>query len=578
MPKKIVANNKELIVVIILSSILTFIFLDSKPFYSKGEPREALVAQSMINYNNWVLPSRYGDEFATKPPFVHWLMAASAKITGKVDEVSARLPSAILSLLTVVIFFLFISLHSNKTTAFSTALLLITFIEWHRSSATARVDMTLSSMMVIALVSLFNWHKKNCSGFPIITIFSLSAAFLSKGPVALVLAVTIFTIFQLTDSTPKLEILKNIIKFSAPVSIIASLWYIAAYKQGGEVFVQTVLLENLDRFSGSMQAGDDPHSHSIWYLYGTLILGTVPGIFLIIFAIPSLLCHIPDKIKKLNFTNLNLWLNTQSPLFRYAVISVLTYLIFFSIPASKRSVYLLPIYPFLAYLLSLYVQFLYFTKPLLFKRGFSAVLIAIITICLSTAVFVVTSPDLFVSLIKSKRSLIEFIFYQSQIITTLNNLNLQQWIFILLAPLLATLTFIFSLIKNLKTELLILSTTASYVFLLITINMYFLPPVATALSAKHFAMETQELLPSEAKIYSYKMPLYGLNFYLKSKLYTLYLSEINNDEFYVVVENRFQEEFENLISNEFDYIILKKSEHPIERPNIFLSLYKLTRR
>ena len=37
-------------------------------FSTKGEPREAAVAISMLESGNWVLPQTYADEFAFKPP------------------------------------------------------------------------------------------------------------------------------------------------------------------------------------------------------------------------------------------------------------------------------------------------------------------------------------------------------------------------------------------------------------------------------------------------------------------------------------------------------------------------------
>ena len=41
-------------------------------FHTKGEPREAIVADTMLDTNNWILPENIGGEFAYKPPFLHW--------------------------------------------------------------------------------------------------------------------------------------------------------------------------------------------------------------------------------------------------------------------------------------------------------------------------------------------------------------------------------------------------------------------------------------------------------------------------------------------------------------------------
>lgn len=55
--------------------ILWVPWLGETLFYSKGEPREAVVAVSMLNSGNWVLPVSCGTEIPFKPPFLAWLIA-----------------------------------------------------------------------------------------------------------------------------------------------------------------------------------------------------------------------------------------------------------------------------------------------------------------------------------------------------------------------------------------------------------------------------------------------------------------------------------------------------------------------
>ena len=93
--------------VILYQTLLTIPWLGLKPFYSRGEPREALVAQAMINSGDWILPQRYGDDIATKPPMTHWLMAAAAQPLGEMREAAARLPSALGGVIVIAAFFWF---------------------------------------------------------------------------------------------------------------------------------------------------------------------------------------------------------------------------------------------------------------------------------------------------------------------------------------------------------------------------------------------------------------------------------------------------------------------------------------
>ena len=51
-------------------------FLGQTLFYSKGEPREAVVALSMLQQGNWILPVSVGDDIPYKPPMLAWIIAA----------------------------------------------------------------------------------------------------------------------------------------------------------------------------------------------------------------------------------------------------------------------------------------------------------------------------------------------------------------------------------------------------------------------------------------------------------------------------------------------------------------------
>lgn len=78
----------------LLSTLVIIPFLGETIFYSKGEPREAIVAYSMLESGNWILPLNYGTDIAYKPPFLYWSIAAISAIFGGVSEFSSRLPSA----------------------------------------------------------------------------------------------------------------------------------------------------------------------------------------------------------------------------------------------------------------------------------------------------------------------------------------------------------------------------------------------------------------------------------------------------------------------------------------------------
>ena len=93
-----------MVIIICIISILPWIGLGE--FSTKGEPREAAVAISMLETGNWILPQVYADSFAYKPPMLHWLIAAFSLPQGYVSEFTARLPSALA--ITVMIGFILV--------------------------------------------------------------------------------------------------------------------------------------------------------------------------------------------------------------------------------------------------------------------------------------------------------------------------------------------------------------------------------------------------------------------------------------------------------------------------------------
>ena len=69
-----------MVIVICIISVLPWIGLGD--FSTKGEPREAAVAVSMLESGNWILPQVYANEFAYKPHviFTSRVLAVHASI------------------------------------------------------------------------------------------------------------------------------------------------------------------------------------------------------------------------------------------------------------------------------------------------------------------------------------------------------------------------------------------------------------------------------------------------------------------------------------------------------------------
>ena len=138
----------------------SFLFLGQTFFNTRGEPREAVVALSMLQQGNWVLPVNNGVELAFKPPFFHWCIAAISTVAGAVNEYTSRMPSALALSAMVLVGYVFYAKRRGAEVAFIAALLTLTNFEVHRAGVACRVDMVLTAMMVIALYQLYKWGRE----------------------------------------------------------------------------------------------------------------------------------------------------------------------------------------------------------------------------------------------------------------------------------------------------------------------------------------------------------------------------------------------------------------------------------
>ena len=108
-PKNQRIDGVSFVAVLSLFFVLTIPWLGLTPFSTRGEPREALVAQAMVTSGDWILPRGYSDDVPSKPPFMHWVIGVVSHLAGEVNEFTARFPSALAALVCLAAFYLFIA-------------------------------------------------------------------------------------------------------------------------------------------------------------------------------------------------------------------------------------------------------------------------------------------------------------------------------------------------------------------------------------------------------------------------------------------------------------------------------------
>lgn len=345
--------------VLLVSSALYLTGLGEVPFYTKGEPREGLVVWEMAHGASHVLPLRNGTEIPSKPPFFHWLALLVCHARGAVDELGMRLPSALLAIAAVVGTYLFGATTGRLRSGWLAAGALMFSFEWLRAARVARVDMTLTFFLCAALLCFAIMQRSRVTRTRLWIFYgSLAAATLGKGPVGVALPAFIILAFAFTSPLEPTVASSNVgwlermiartrhvldtVRALHPlpglgaVLLVVGGWYVAAWVIGGnDFFVKHVLKENLFRVIDP-EALETGHEHGPLYMLPNFLVGALPWSLLV----PAVAW----------------WLWRMRPLdatTRYLVVWFLGTIFFYSIPASKRSVYILPAYPAGALLLGL---------------------------------------------------------------------------------------------------------------------------------------------------------------------------------------------------------------------------------
>ncbi len=357
------------IINIILISALTLIpFIGLTDFNTKGEPREAIVAVTMIDTHNWILPQNNGDEFAYKPPMFHWLVATTSVVIGSVNEFSARFPSALAGVVLAVMTFCFFARRKNQQTALLTSVIMLTTFEVHRAATNCRVDMILTLFIVLALYQLFRWTERDLRGTPIWAILWMGCGMLTKGPVAIILPCLVSCVYLWIQDRHFWFVVWRFALIAMSAMILPCLWYYAAWLQGGDKFLYLIYEENVLRFLGKMPYSS--HENGAWYYPVVLLSSAVPYTLICLMALFTIQRKQWRKLQVLKSAWWKgLWehIRKMDSVELFSLLAIVLIISFYTIPKSKRGVYILPVYPFVAYFVARLLENLSVVRPHIVK-------------------------------------------------------------------------------------------------------------------------------------------------------------------------------------------------------------------
>ena len=543
--------EKPAALLIVTTILSVFLWIGYGDFYTKGEPREASVALSMIEKNQWVLPEVYADEIPYKPPLMHWLIAVFSLPGGNVTPFTSRLPSALAFLGLIICSFMFFGRNLRMQEAFLAAIILLTTFETHRSAMTARVDMLLTFLIVWSLTLLFRWEEqKKLTGYPWTIPIIMGLAVLTKGPVGIILPLLIFGIYLLFLRYNIWKILSKLTLLALPAFILPLIWYVLAYQKGGKEFLYLVMAENFGRFLeiNNMNIPYDlGHEGGWWYNWASLAGGFIPWTLLLVISLFGLSYKRFPGIKTVwnNFIHME-----RIKLF--SALAAITIFLFYTLPISKRSVYLMPAYPFIAIFIAQYVLYLTEYKAKIIR--IFAVFIGIIASIIGLIVFLTITTH-WINPINAISSVMKNSALQTQFSNIWQSARFPQLgseIFLILLFFL-----IYILFNSFRKKLYLKTLYASfgaYLCLLLVMDGVVFPAYKSAVSVRpiaktivaHYPITNDNLFVMN-KLWEYSN-MYGLNFYMHN-YFQNFEKESVGEGYFLTGANSFEKVLKNYESS-----------------------------
>ncbi len=338
----------HILLLLVVSAIIFGFKVSERDFWGRhGEARRAEVSREMVASGDWLIPHLNGEPFVTKPPLYYWFVALTFTLTGKFDELSARLPSIISAALGVLVtYFWGWALFSKRVGLFAGLILATSFL-YGGMARSAEIDIMLTLFTTASLWCFTKGYqqKRKTSTFfgkprNVATLWYLLAwgciglGTLTKNSIGLAVPLLAVSGFILVTREWKLIMETKPWWGILLVLILVMPWFILVYQRIPNFF--DVL--NQETFGRYTDPEGTPHLEPFYY-YIPSLAAFAPWV---IFLPGTIISWFSRRTQRL------------SPFHLFLIIASLTTFLLFSSVGSKREYYLLPLYPILAILVAQY--------------------------------------------------------------------------------------------------------------------------------------------------------------------------------------------------------------------------------
>jgi 4-amino-4-deoxy-L-arabinose transferase-like glycosyltransferase len=327
------------------TALLTFPNLGKHSLWDVDEGVNAEAAREMLEAGNWVTPTFNFELRTAKPVFLYWLQATSYSLLG-VNEFAARLPSVLAALLSVLVTYELGRRMFGRGTGLMAGLVLASAVEFCMLAHAATPDATLLFFTVVTFYFLWLAIEQDRPWSYVPAGLGAGFAVLTKGPVGVALpGLVALLYFGWNRQLGKLWHRRTLTALAAFL-LVALPWYILVALDTRGVWASRFFgRENLLRFLKPMEN----HSGPLFYhVLGLIVLFAPWSIFLggtLWYAV-----RLSRRPPPGDAATPAVELPVEVRATRLLICWFLSYLVFFSVAATKLPNYVLPLYPALGLL------------------------------------------------------------------------------------------------------------------------------------------------------------------------------------------------------------------------------------
>ena len=299
-------------------------------YWEPDEARFVYVAREMVASGDWLVPHRHGELYAHKPPLMFWLINLGESILP--IPFGSRLPSFLGVLLALASVYGIAKLWGDKTLALRTMAVLSSSLLFWQTGGMGQIDALLLGLESAALYLLLRNDRLHPNRLPWAAFLLMGLAILAKGPVGLLIPLGVYLGLRAATrqetgprTCPGQLTLGVVLSLTIPLA-----WLFACWRSGAPTSYlrELVFTQNVSR-----AAGEFGHRQPFFYYLLHLPVGFLPWTLFIPAAIVALRKTNPALLRKL-------------------VVWSAFVVVFFSIPSSKRNLYILLAMPALAMMIA----------------------------------------------------------------------------------------------------------------------------------------------------------------------------------------------------------------------------------